>query len=224
MICTPDVASSTSPYSGVSSLDYDDKVGGGRQLQSSSEMVVGAKRPVPQYASGLLSAVDEAWCNLSVLAKCTSHKELCAIAGARIAKELHKKGATTGTDAFESFKSCYERFKPSPNTLIDIPIPSQHSGVVDEPKRMPGVAVTTATAAAGDHGSSFKAQFELILKKVQWSPSAVTGTSRTSLPSSSSNLVGSARSATGAMKRPIGSVTCTAATVDLRYDVKRTRS
>lgn len=118
-------------------------------------------QPVPQFAAGLMCAMDEAWGNLSSLAKCTSHKDMCAIAGARIAKEMHKKGATTGQDAFESFKSLCDRFTPVPHTLESVPVPFvASSGVVDR--------------------SSFDSKFENILKQVQWSPAGkTTSTSRT---------------------------------------------
>ena len=128
-----------------------------------------ASPELPQFASGLLSAVDEAWGNLSSLAKCSSHKEMCAIAGARIAKELHKKGATTGQDAFESFKSLFERFTPSPTALIEVPLPEAMGqlSIVDESKEK--VA-----------SRNFNTQFENILKKVQWSPAGKTSTSGSS--------------------------------------------
>lgn len=112
---------------------------------------------VPEFASGLLSAVDEAWGSLSSLAKCTSHKDMCAIAGARIAKELHKKGATTGEDAFESFKSLCDRFTPYPHTLESVPVPF-------ESKRV------------GVERSTFDSKFEGILKNIQWSPAGRTTT------------------------------------------------
>ena len=108
---------------------------------------------VPDFAAGLLSAVDEAWSGLSTLAKCTSHKDMCAIAGARIAKELHKKGATT--DAFESFKSLCDRFTPYAHTLESVPVPF-------DAKRV--------------DRSSFDSKFEVILSKVQWSPAGRTTT------------------------------------------------
>ena len=115
--------------------------------------------PSHHFASGLRFAVDEAWGSLSSLAKCSSHKDMCAIAGARIAKELHKKGATTGEDAFESFKSLCNRFTPVAHTLESVPVPNgdiqQHSKV------------------------SFNSKFDVILRKVQWSPTGQTSTSRT---------------------------------------------
>jgi len=125
----------------------------------------GPEEDLPQFASGLLTAVDEAWNNLSSLAQCSSHKDMCAIAGARIAKELHKKGATTGADAFESFKSLYDRFSPSPNTLIEIPLPS-------------ALIMNRAIASSLQKSeNNFNAKFETILKKVQWSPSNLSGAS-----------------------------------------------
>ena len=124
---------------------------------------------LPQFASGLLSAVDEAWNNLSSLAQCSSHREMCAIAGARIAKELHMKGATTGTDAFESFKSLYDRFTPSPDTHVDIPLPSTKNDV-------PRTGVANSQKA-----ENFNTKFEIILKKVQWSPANHSGASKPSV-------------------------------------------
>jgi hypothetical protein len=141
---------------------------------------------------------------------------LCAIAGARIAKELHKKGATTGTDAFESFKSCYERFNPSPYTLIDIPIPEEDETWMT--RKSSSSAIRGAVASY----DSFEAKFDTILKKIQWSPSAVTGTSRTSIPSSSN--VGGGTVSVKTNKRPLESGTTTAVAMDIRYDVKRIRS
>jgi hypothetical protein len=218
MICTPDVSSSSSlsPLGGSlseSSVGYSD--GSSRRGTESSE-TEGMTNPsvLPQYAKGLMSAVDEAWSNLSVLAKCASHKELCAIAGARIAKELHKRGATTGADAFESFKSCYERFTPSPNTLVEIPIP-EDSGAA--------AARVATTGTEKSVSSSFQTKFEVILNKIQWSPSGATGTSRPSLPSTTMGKTSVTSAAVGiANKRPIESVN--GRNMDVRYDVKRIRS
>ena len=175
---------------------------------------------MPQFASSLLVAVDEAWTNLSSLAQCASHRDMCAIAGARIAKELHKKGATTGSDAFESFKSCYERFTPSPNTLVEIPIPEE--SVTATAGRVAETA-KPADAAESSANSSFKTKFQVILNKIQWSPSGATGTSRTSLPSTTigkTSVTSAGAVTTG--KRPLGSVTDRSS--DVRYDVKRIRS
>jgi hypothetical protein len=157
----------------------------------------GPEEELPQFAFGLLTAVDEAWNNLSSLAQCSSHKEMCAIAGARIAKELHKKGATTGADAFESFKSLYDRFTPSPNTLIDIPLPSALS------------MNRNLASSVQKTENNFNAKFEIILKKVQWSPSNQTGASNLS----ASHTLSSGRSSsspgatTVASKRPASDVT-----------------
>lgn len=166
---------------------------------------------VPDFASSLLQAVDEAWSNLSILAKCSSHKDFCAIAGARIAKELHKKGATTGADAFESFKSLYERFTPNPNTLLEVPLPS-----VDNKALGGGNIFSTAPTDAGvsaTNSSSFSNKFETVLKKVHWSPAERTTTSRTAgiQPSSRSSDGRDVRgttcsSAHQSFKRPVASV------------------
>ena len=151
---------------------------------------------LPQFATGLLTAVDEAWTNLSSLAKCSSHKDMCAIAGARIAKDLHKKGATTGADAFESFKSLYERFTPSPSTLVDIPLPS----VTQRPQGS-GTSNSQKT-----NEEAFNKKFDIILTKVQWSPSNISGASRTSVPTLSSGHSSSSPGATTvASKRPLPS-------------------
>ena len=231
MICTPDVSSSLSPLGGSSSegsVGYSD--GSSRRRPGSSS--VGTDNDViaspnvlllPQYAKGLMSAVDEAWSNLSVLAKCTSHKDLCAIAGARIAKELHKKGATTGSDAFESFKSCYERFTPSPNTLVEIPIPEDSASNGSSTSRAEKLTAAVPGGADTSANSSFKTKFEIILNKIQWSPSGATGTSRTSLPST--NIGKTSVTSVGAgtsIKRPLGSVT--GRSTDVVHDVKRIRS
>lgn len=224
MICTPDVSSSLSPLGGSSSegsVGYSD---GSSRRRTGSSGTDDMSNPnvllLPQYAKGLMSAVDEAWSNLSVLAKCTSHKELCAIAGARIAKELHRKGATTGSDAFESFKSCYERFTPSPNTLVEIPIPED--AVAATASRVAETA-KPADAAESSANSSFKTKFHVILNKIQWSPSGATGTSRTSLPSTTiGKTSGTSAGAVTTGKRPLGSVTDRSS--DVRYDVKRIRS
>jgi len=224
MICTPDVSSSLSPLGGSSSegsVGYSD---GSSRRRTGSSGTDDISNPnvllLPQYAKGLMSAVDEAWSNLSVLAKCTSHKELCAIAGARIAKELHKKGATTGSDAFESFKSCYERFTPSPNTLVEIPIPEE--SVAATSSRVAETAKPADAAETSSNGS-FKTKFQVILNKIQWSPSGATGTSRTSLPSTTIGKTSVTSGGAGnAGKRPLGSVTDRSS--DVRYDVKRIRS
>lgn len=146
---------------------------------------------LPQFATGLLSAVDDAWNNLSSLAQCSSHREMCAIAGARIAKELHMKGATTGTDAFESFKSLYDRFTPSPDTHIDIPLPSTKT---DAPR---------TGLATSQKAENFNTKFEIILKKVQWSPTNHSGASKSSvlLTLSSGRVSSSPGATTVASKR-----------------------
>lgn len=160
----------------------------------------GPEAELPQFASGLLTAVDEAWNNLSSLAQCSSHKDMCAIAGARIAKELHKKGATTGADAFESFKSLYDRFTPSPNSLIEIPLPSAPS--------MNGAIASSFQKPE----NNFNAKFEIILKKVQWSPSNQSGASKLS----ASHTLSSGRSSsspgatTVASKRPASDISAIA--------------
>lgn len=223
MICTPDVSSSSSlsplvnsssSSEGSGSVGYSDG-SSIRRTGSSTTEDIGNPGVLPQYAKGLMSAVDEAWGNLSILAKCTSHKELCAIAGARIAKELHKKGATTGSDAFESFKSCYERFTPSPNTLVEIPLPKDSATTV-------GRRTDLATVNESSVNSSFKTKFEVILNKIQWSPSGATGTSKMSLPSTTIGKTSvTSAGAVGSSKRPIGSL---AGRSDTQYDVKRIRS
>ena len=228
MICTPEVSSSLSPLGGSSSegsVGYSDGSSRYRSGSSSSGADDSQNQNVlllPQYAKGLMSAVDEAWSNLSVLAKCTSHKELCAIAGARIAKELHKKGATTGSDAFESFKSCYERFTPSPNTLVEIPIPEDSAITGSAKVEKLNRTVGGGSAEISDN-SSFKTKFEVILNKIQWSPSGATGTSRTSLPSTTIGKTSVTSGGAGAsIKRPLGSVA--GRSVDMTHDVKRIRS
>ncbi len=149
-----------------------------------------SEEELPRFASGLLSAVDEAWTNLSSLARCSSHSEMCAIAGARMTKEMHKKGATTGSDAFETFKIVYHRFTPSPDTLVDIPSPIGPSGGV-------------ASIQKKSEYENFNSKFQSLLSKVQWSPANHSGTARTvgssSAPSSSSpgaTTVASKRTAT----------------------------
>jgi hypothetical protein len=162
---------------------------------------VGPGRQLPQFASGLLTAVDEAWNNLSSLAKCSSHSDMCAIAGARIAKELHKKGATTGADAFESFKSSISRFTPSPDTHVDIPLPSHQASVIpmQSQRQYGGVAQFSSSKI---EESSFGMKFETILKKVQWSPTAhASNTSRPTL--SSGSAASSPGATTVASKRPV---------------------
>lgn len=150
---------------------------------------------LPRFASGLLSAVDEAWTDLSSLAKCSSHRDMCVIAGARMTKEMHKKGATTGPDAFESFKTAIERFTPSPDTLVDIPSPIGPSG---------GVASIQKKSAGSEN---FNSKFQSLLSKVQWSPANHSGTARTvssCAPSSSSpgaTTVASKRTATESVGR-----------------------
>ena len=235
MICTPDVSSSSSlsPLVGGgssssegSSVGYSDSGVVGRSGGSSGktdDMINPNVLILPQYAKGLMSAVDEAWSNLSVLAKCTSHKELCAIAGARIAKELHKKGATTGSDAFESFKSCYERFTPSPNTLVEIPIPEDSVAAGKAASTSGACGTVVAAALVSESNSSFKTKFEVILNKIQWSPSGATGTSRTSLPSTTMGKTSvTSAGVANSGKRPLGSVTDRSS--DARHDVKRIRS
>ncbi len=144
------------------------------------------RNQVPDFANNLLLAVDEAWSNLSTLAKCSSHKDLCAVAGARFAKELHAKGATTGPGAFESFKSLYERFIPSPNTLLEVPLPSVDNkttslgvgNIFSSPDAVLNSPNTTATTSTAN-SNSFSNKFETVLKKVHWSPAERTTTSRT---------------------------------------------
>jgi hypothetical protein len=139
---------------------------------------------LPQFASGLMTAVNEAWNNLSSLANCSSHSDMCAIAGARIAKELHKKGATTGQDAFESFKSSISRFTPSPDTLVEIPLPFE--GVDHRNRNL----------------QSFNIKFETILKKVQWSPANTTISSGSLRSSPGSTTVTSKRAAPVDVRTP----------------------
>lgn len=121
---------------------------------------------LPRFASSLLSAVDEAWANLSSLAQCSSHRDMCVIAGARMTKGLHKKGATTGSDAFESFKIVYDRFTPSPDTLMDIPSPI-------------GPPTGLASSQKKKESENFNSKFQSLLSKVQWSPANQSGTART---------------------------------------------
>jgi len=121
---------------------------------------------LPRFASGLLSAVDEAWANLSSLAQCSSHRDMCVIAGARMTKDLHKKGATTGSDAFESFKIVYDRFTPSPDTLVDIPSPI-------------GPTAGLANSQQKKESENFNSKFQSLLSRVQWSPANQSGTVRT---------------------------------------------
>ncbi len=121
---------------------------------------------LPRFASGLLSAVDAAWANLSSLAQCSSHRDMCVIAGARMTKGLHKKGATTSSDAFESFKIVYDRFTPSPDTHVEIPSPV-------------GESVSVASIRKPIKSENFNAQFQSLLSKVQWSPANHSGTAHT---------------------------------------------
>lgn len=172
-----------------------------------------SSRHVPDFANSLMLAVDEAWSNLSTLAKCSSHKDLCAIAGARIAKELHKKGATTGADAFESFKSLYERFTPSPNTLLEVPLPSVDTKTLGGGSIFSSTPDAVLSAAGTTNSNSFSNKFETVLKKVHWSPAERTTTSRTAgiQPSSRSSDGRDMRTACSArvqnpFKRTVGSM------------------
>lgn len=206
---SPDAVVSTFPQGVLSSV------------LKAAEVVESVRSDVPDFANTLLLAVDEAWNNLSTLAKCSSHRDLCVIAGARIAKELHKKGATTGTDAFESFKSVYERFTPSPNILQEVPLPSiENKPILSGSKGVP--PTHGSTSITGNHQNSFSSQFETVLKKVHWSPAERTTTSRTAgiQPSSRSsdgkNTIGSQRTIHHPQKR--------SAEPDFYRDPKRPRS
>jgi hypothetical protein len=146
---------------------------------------------LPRFASGLLSAVDDAWANLSSLAQCSSHRDMCVIAGARMTRDMHRKGATTGSDAFESFKIVYDRFTPSPDTHVDIPSPV-------------GESVSVASIRTPPIKSeNFNAQFQSLLSKVQWSPANLSGTAQTtgSAPLSSGRSSSSPGATTVASKR-----------------------
>jgi hypothetical protein len=145
---------------------------------------------LPRFASGLFSAVDDAWANLSSLAKCSSHRDMCVIAGARMTKDLHKKGATTGSDAFESFKIVYDRFTPSPDTHVDLPSPVSQ-------------AASVASIRKPQKSENFNTKFQSLLSKVQWSPTNQSGTVHTagSVPVSSGRSSSSPGATTVASKR-----------------------
>jgi hypothetical protein len=143
-----------------------------------------SEEDIPRFASGLLSAVDEAWANLSSLAQCSSHRDMCVIAGARMTKDLHKKGATTGSDAFESFKIVYDRFTPSPDTLVDIPSPIGSPGLVPSISRKK------------QEYENFNSKFQSLLSRVQWSPANHSGTVRTTTSALTSGRSSSSPGAT----------------------------